>query len=242
MNDHRAEDHPLDGLPDQQYLAPDVVLLEMAETGAKRAMSLTSLQVLILSTLAGGFIAVGALFSTLIASGTETEGTKRLLEGFGFSAGFFAVVLTGALLFTEVNVELPAVLMRRGGGEIRSAVFRLWILAAVGNMAGAFLIGQVVDYTQVYGPEFDELLGEIVDSKMRYQDIGGADGFVQAIVSGILGNWMVGMAAFMATMGRTIIGKYIPVLLMVSAFVAAGFMHSPAERQLSPLTPSRPHG
>jgi formate/nitrite transporter FocA (FNT family) len=39
---------------------------------------------------------------------------------------------------------------------------------------------------------------------------------------------MVGMAAFMATMGRTIIGKYIPVLLMVSAFVAAGFMHSPA--------------
>ena len=47
--------------------------------------------------------------------------------------------------------------------------------------------------------EFDELLGEIVDSKMRYQDIGGADGFVQAIVSGILGNWMVGMAAFMAT-------------------------------------------
>ncbi len=29
-------------------------------------------------------------------------------------------------------------------------------------------------------------------------------------------------------MGRTIIGKYIPVLLTVSAFVAAGFMHSPA--------------
>jgi formate transporter len=29
-------------------------------------------------------------------------------------------------------------------------------------------------------------------------------------------------------MGRTIIGKYLPVLLAVSSFVAAGFQHSPA--------------
>jgi formate/nitrite transporter FocA (FNT family) len=36
------------------------------------------------------------------------------------------------------------------------------------------------------------------------------------------------MAAFFATMGRTIIGKYIPVFLAVTAFVAAGFQHSPA--------------
>jgi formate/nitrite transporter FocA (FNT family) len=38
----------------------------------------------------------------------------------------------------------------------------------------------------------------------------------------------VGIAAFFALMGRTIIGKYIPVLLAVSVFVAAGFQHSPA--------------
>jgi formate transporter len=36
------------------------------------------------------------------------------------------------------------------------------------------------------------------------------------------------MAAFFATMGRTIVGKYIPVLLAVSLFVTAGFQHSPA--------------
>jgi len=63
---------------------------------------------------------------------------------------------------------------------------------------------------------------------MRYRDVGGVDGWFRAVLSGVLGNWLVGMAAFLAVMGRTIIGKYIPVLLTVSAFVAAGFMHSPA--------------
>ena len=39
---------------------------------------------------------------------------------------------------------------------------------------------------------------------------------MQAVLSGALGNWLVGMAAFLAVMGRTIIGKYIPVLLLVA--------------------------
>jgi formate/nitrite transporter FocA (FNT family) len=63
---------------------------------------------------------------------------------------------------------------------------------------------------------------------MRYQEIGGVEGFFKAILSGVLGNWLVGMAAFLSTMGRTIIGKYIPVLLTVMVFVAGGFLHSPA--------------
>lgn len=200
----------------------------MAETGAKRSLSLSSWQVLILSSIAGGFITIGALFSTLIATGTNNEGVKRLLEGFGFSTGFFLVVLSGTLLFTEVNVELPATLLNRDATTIGSSILRLWILAAAGNLFGAFVLGQVISYTQVYGPGYEELLGEIVEAKMRYQRIGGSDGFLRAMISGMLGNWLVGMAAFLATMGRTIIGKYIPVLVTVMAFVAGGFLHSPA--------------
>lgn len=224
---------PAPDIPPAQYLAPEVVLVEMAEAGSRRAISLSSPQVLILSTIAGGFITIGALFSSLIATGTENEGVKRLLEGFGFSVGFFLVVLSGALLFTEVNVELPAALLsRRRAGDastsVRAAILRLWVLAAVGNMLGAFLVGQLVGYTQSYGSGYEDLLGEVVSSKMRYQQVGGFEGVLQAILSGVMGNWLVGMAAFLATMGRTVIGKYIPVVVAVMAFVAAGFLHSPA--------------
>ncbi len=56
------------------------------------------------------------------------------------------------------------------------------------------------------------------------------------MLSGALANWLVGMAAFLAVMGRTIIGKYIPVLLLVSVFVASGFLHSPANMAYFALT------
>ncbi len=219
-------------LPGSQYIAPEDVLLEMAEAGSKRACSLRVSQVLILSVMAGGFITVGALFSTLIATGTENEGLKRLLEGFGFSVGFFLVVLSGALLFTEANVELPATLLGNRRPEestsLRTAVLKLWLLAAVGNMVGAFVIGQAIVSVSDYGSGFEELLGEVVETKMRFREVGGAEGFFKAMLSGVLANWLVGMAAFLATMGRTIIGKYIPVLVTVMAFVAGGFLHSPA--------------
>jgi formate transporter len=218
----------LHDLPDEQHLSPDVVLLEMARAGAKRALTLTAPKVFVLSMLAGAFIAVGALFSILIASDVESESMRRLLEGFGFSVGFFLVILSGALLFTEVNVELPATLLRRGGQGRWGSILRLWVLAAIGNLAGAFIVGILIEYVGGLDPETDALLGEVVVAKMRYRDIGGVDGYLRAIVSGALGNWLVGMAAFLSVMGRTIIGKYIPVFLVVSAFVASGFLHSPA--------------
>ncbi|MGE0139474.1 MAG: formate/nitrite transporter family protein [Ilumatobacteraceae bacterium] len=214
--------------PHNQFLPPELVLTEMAQVGAQRACRRTVFEVVVLSMLAGAFITVGALFSTLIATGTENEGLQRLLEGVGFSAGFLIVVLSGALLFTEVNVEMPATLLHGDARTIAGRVGRLWILAAAGNLGGAFLTGVAISVAQSYSPGFESLLGEIVDAKMRYREIGGLDGWGRAVLSGALGNWLVGMAAFLAVMGRTIIGKYIPVLLTVSAFVAAGFMHSPA--------------
>ena len=58
-----------------------------------------------------------------------------------------------------------------------------------------------------------ELLQEIANGKLRYQEVGGVEGFTQAIVSGLLGNWLVEMAAFLSVMGRTIIGRFLLVAL-----------------------------
>ena len=138
--------------PANQFLAPELVMTEMAEVGAERAMNRTASEVLVLSVLAGGFITIGALFSTLIATGTDNEGVVRLLEGFGFSVGFFLVVLTGTLLFTEVNVEMPATLFGSGWRALGPRVARLWLLAAVGNMIGAFVAGLAISAAENFTP------------------------------------------------------------------------------------------
>ena len=64
---------------------------------------LTPGRAFVLAVLGGGFITVGALFSLLLADGAGSTGTMRLLEGIGVSTGFFFVVLSEAVLFTEAN-------------------------------------------------------------------------------------------------------------------------------------------
>jgi formate transporter len=181
--------------------------------------------VLLLGVLAGGFITSGALFSALLADGVGAAGPVRLLEGLGFSTGFFFVVLSEAALFTEANVVMPATLLGRAGPAHRVA--RFWVLAAVGNVLGALTFGGLIVLAHDQPEGVAVLLDEIVERKLAFR-ADGVSGWWRVLLSGVLANWLVGMAAFFATMGRTIIGTYIPVALAVTLFVAANFQHSPA--------------
>jgi len=213
-------------LPPTVYIAPERIMAVMATEGGERLRRLNPMRVFALAVLAGGFITIGALFSVLLAAGSTNQGVIRLLEGLGFSTGFFFVILSHAVLFTEANVVMPATAIHRSARAW--TILRFWGLAWVGNFVGAFLVANLIYFAQEYSPEVQALIREVIATKMSFREVGGAQGATMLIVSGVLANWLVGMAAFFATMGRTIIGKYIPVFLAVTVFVAANFQHSPA--------------
>ncbi len=183
---------------------------------------------LVLSIMAGSFITFGALFSVLISAGVESTGLNLLLQGFGFSVGFFMVILTGAHLFSETNVVLPASLLNCRADELAFGAMKFWGIAILGNIIGAFLVGFFINYAHDYPQDVLAELTKITDKKMAYFQGNDYQHWFQAVISGVFGNWLVGMAAVFAIMGKTIIGKYIPVFLAVSLFVAANFQHSPA--------------
>lgn len=218
--------HEHDRLPPARYISADRVIGQMAEFGRHRIDSLSSSRVLVLGLMAGAFITAGALFSIHLSIGFEAPGAIALATGFGFSTGFFFVVLSETALFTEANVVMPATLLARGTRALR--VMRFWALAWLGNFAGAVVVGWMIRIAQYHSPGFEEHLAALITSKMQYQAFGGAENWFRVVLSGVLANWLVGMAAFFAAMGRTIIGKYIPVFLAVTLFVTAGFQHSPA--------------
>lgn len=213
-------------LPREQYVRAERVMEAMASFGHERLFILTPVRVLVLAMLAGGFITVGGLLSVLLGAGIEPTGLRRLVEGFAFSAGFFFVVLSEAVLFTEANVVMPATLLETPRLGRKVAVF--WALAWVGNLMGAMVTAELVAVAQEYPEPVTALLGEVIDLKLSYWRDGGPAAWFGLVLSGVLANWLVGMAAFFAMMGRTIMGKYIPILLAVTAFVAANFQHSPA--------------
>ncbi|MEA2000589.1 MAG: formate/nitrite transporter family protein [Actinomycetota bacterium] len=225
MNGNVDDRQPAE-LPPTQHIPADQVIRQLSAFGQHRIDGLSAVKILILGVMGGAFITAGALFSVLLGSGFESPGARLLVEGFGFSVGFFFVVLSEAALFTEANVVMPATLL--AGASPAGRVMRFWGLALLGNLLGAIVLGWAIHTAQTYPAAVDELLAEIVAFKMSYRDVGGVEGWLQLMLSGVLANWLVGMAAFFATMGRTIIGKYIPVFLAVALFVAAGFQHSPA--------------
>ncbi|MFU8813444.1 MAG: formate/nitrite transporter family protein [Balneolaceae bacterium] len=211
-----------------RFLDVKKVVGEMSRETTRNLRELTIPKAFVLSLLAGAFITFGALFSVFLSAEVETMGIALLLQGFGFSVGFFMVILTGSLLFTETNVVLPASLLNCDHKELMAGAARFWMIAILGNVIGAFLVGFLIMLAHHYPQEIIDTLAGIVDKKMAYAEEGTATSWFQVVLSGVFGNWLVGMAAVFAIMGKTIIGKYIPIWLAVSLFVAGNFQHSPA--------------
>jgi hypothetical protein len=186
-------DPPVPQTPPAQYVSAEYVLDTMGRAGVRRIRSLSAIQIIVLGAIGGGFITVGALFSLLLGAGVGSPGPQRLLEGLGFSAGFFFVILSEAALFTEANVALPATLLRHDVDAPGRRVARFWALAWVGNLAGAVITGLAIHAAQRYSADVNGLLRELVARKMSYRAQGGAEGWLKLILSGMLANWLVGM-------------------------------------------------
>lgn len=214
--------------PPAQFMGSDEVLGAMAQHARSAMVDRAWWQNTILAIIAGAFITAGAYFSLLLSAGVEASGPSVLLLGLGFSTGFFFVILSQAVLFTEVNVLVPAHILDMSTPHFCQRLGLFWGLAIVGNMLGALLIGALINIAHPVDGVILSELQHLSEKKMAFRESGMASDWMRVVVSGMLANWLVGMAAFFAMMGRTIIGKYIPVLLAVTLFVAANFQHSPA--------------
>jgi formate/nitrite transporter FocA (FNT family) len=214
-----------DNHPQQEYLKAEYVPQAMADAGHEH-LSLSLGRATGSALLAGAFVTFGALLSILIPAGVETEGIFLLLQGLTFAVGYYFVALAGVALFTEANISLPDVLLQRNKPHVHLA--RFWALTFVLNFAGAFLVGWMIHLAQNYSPEVTKVLEEIVATKMTYMERGGPEGWFSLVLSGMLANWMVGLAFFFATMAQNVWSKFVPLALAVLLFEAANFQHSPA--------------
>lgn len=184
------------------------------------------LRQLALAFAAGSFITFGAVLSVALTVDVDSVGISRLLLGLGFSAGFILVILSGSALFTEINVLLPEMFLSRPRDLCRRC-WPFWLITIAGNVLGALFVGSMINGAHVLGPLQEERLFELMEEKMQFQEL-GTEGWFVVLVSGILGNWLVGMAAFLATAARTVTGKILGLIFPIVTFVAIGLQHAPA--------------
>jgi formate transporter len=183
----------------------------------------------VLAVLAGAFIALGAMFSTVVtAGGGVSPGLSRLLGGVTFSLGLVLVVVGGAELFTGNTLVVMAFASRR----VRLArLLRNWAIVYLGNIVGAVATAVLL----VFSRRLEAGDGTV---GLRALDIATAKTHLavpDAFVSGILANTLVCLAVWLSMSARSVTDKVIAVVPPVAAFVAAGFEHSIANMYFVPV-------
>jgi formate/nitrite transporter len=213
----------LDALP------PPAMARRAEEVGVAKA-GLGAATTLALAVLAGAFIALGAVFSTVAtAGGGELAfGVSRLLAGLTFSLGLVLVVVAGAELFTGNNLIVMAWASRRVS---TARLLRNWGLVYVGNLAGALATAAFVFLAREY--RFGD--GAVGDQALTIAAGKTGLGFGQAIVLGALCNALVCLAVWLTYSARTTTDRILAVVPPIAAFVAAGFEHSVANMYFIPF-------
>lgn len=197
---------------------------EVASSIAKKVMPQKAhyslLKMFLLAIAAGAFVAFGAHSCLTVMTGTLniSWGIAKLIGGVVFSTGLMMVVLTGAELFTG-NVLMTFSLF-----EKKITLFELlknWLVVYLGNFTGAIIIASLVFLTGA-SKNCNNALGVMsLSSATAKVNLT----FIQAFTSGILCNWLVCLAVWMAACSRRIIGKIFAIFFPIMIFVASGYEH-----------------
>lgn len=219
---------------EQNFSIDALVPAEMAkkaETAGVAKANLGVFRMFALAVLAGAFIAMGAVFATIVTTGAAAAlpfGVSKLLGGLAFCLGLILVVGAGAELFTGNNLIVMAWADKKVS---TGALLRNWVVVYAGNFVGSlvtavgiFLTGQFAFNNGAVG--LNAL--NIAHGKMQF-------GFVQAVMLGIFCNALVCLAVWLCMGARTAGDKILAILFPISAFVAAGFEHSVANMYFIPV-------
>lgn len=217
-----AEPHPLD------VVAPARIAHLVEEVGVRK-VALGFVPTIVLGLLAGAFIAFGAMFYTMIVTGSELGfGPTRLIGGIAFSLGLVLVIIGGAELFTGNSLIVLAWASRR---ITTVALLRNWAIVYLGNLVGALATAMLVHFSGILSSG-DGAAGAtaeaIVSAKIGLDPL-------QAFIRGILCNILVCLAVWMCFAAHSISGKVLVILFPITAFVALGFEHSVANMYLIPV-------
>jgi formate transporter len=212
---------------EKRYLTPSETVRVIVENG-RRVITQSRSVTLVLSLLAGFYIAFGSELATVVTQDAASfvgRGAASFLGGSVFSIGLVLVVICGAELFTGNSFLASSAL----DGEISwGKLVENWVIVILGNLVGSLFFAWLMFESRLWtnGTIAEHALS-IAANKCQFP-------FAVALIRGVLCNWLVCLAIFMATAARDIAGKMLACYLPIMAFVTSGFEHSVANMYFIP--------
>ena len=202
-------------------ITPTGIAHELAESVMPDKANFRKSKTWVLAIAAGALIAFGAQVSLTVMTGSEaiSWGFAKLIGAITFATGLMMVVLTGAELFTGNVMMIFSVIEKKT--SLRK-LLRNWSIVYAGNFIGAVIVALLI-YLSGCSHNSHEELG-IMGLNTAYTK--ATLTFVEAFTRGILCNWLVCLAIWMASASRHVIGKIFAIFFPIVTFVASGYEHS----------------
>lgn len=208
--------------------APAEMAARVETAGIKKATGTLS-TLMTLGVLAGAFIALGAIVSIIIGTGSELGyGPTQFFVGIVFSVGLILVIIAGAELFTGNTLIVMAWLDGKVGV---TQLLRNWIVVFIANFVGALGIVGLIFLARTW---------EFSSNGVGARALLIANGKVnltlsEAFFRAILCNLLVNLAVWICFSARSNIDKIASIIAVIGTFVASGYEHSIANMFFIPM-------
>jgi formate/nitrite transporter len=194
---------------------------EIADTALQSGITKSRLSIrhmLMLGMLAGAYIAFAAEGSTMAAHDIASVGFARFLSGVIFSTGLMLVIICGAELFTGNTLLCMGYLE----GKISlTAMLKNWLWVYIGNLIGSVLVAIMMDASALWS--YNNFLHGAYALKLALGKVKLT--FSEAFFRGILCNWLVCLAVWMAYAAKDITGKVWGIFFPIMLFITSSFEH-----------------
>lgn len=206
---------------------PKEIALRIEQVSISKS-TIDPLRVFALSLLAGAFIALAAVFYTIVIHDSSmSPGITRLLGGLVFSLGLILVVVAGAELFTGNNLLVMACVDRK---ITFKQLMINWNVVFFGNLVGSLGVVALIylsDHWLISNGAVGAKAILLANSKVNMS-------FMVAFSRGILCNSLVCMAIWMCFACHSVTDKILAIIFPITGFVAMGFEHSVANMYFIP--------
>ena len=184
---------------------------------AKGKINNKPLKTFVLAIYAGIFIALAGVLSTVASLSIDNYSVAKLLSGLVFPIGLILVIFMKTELFTG-NSLLVIPLLKK---EINiKQLLKNWLIVYLGNLCGALIISILIVNTPLKETIATKMVS-IANTKISFS-------ILEAIVLGILCNFLVCLAVFLSSNAKSTVEKIIVIFLPIFTFVALSFEHSVA--------------
>lgn len=211
-------------------LKPPAALYEGAVAAGAAKASKSFADIFKLGIVSGCHIGFGSYLAITVGGAcpgiaSANPGLQKIIFGaFGLPFGLIMTLVTGGELFTGNTALVTSAYME--GKTDGQSLIKNWVASYAGNFVGSLILAYLAFKSGTLGNAPASVA--IASAKCSLP-------FDVAFTRGILCNWLVCMAVFMASGCSTMIGKMTAVWFPISAFVALGLDHSVANMFIIPL-------